>query len=349
MDARGGIEMSKQRKAPPGTVWKQGILWGRIRLKGRPAFVRPLDTDDPKLAAQRFEKIKAEFTGRVKHGEARYSFEEAAQSWGAGLTDRVSEKTAARYLCSLAQITSYLDGKFIEQINGALIADIVNGRRATGVTVSTIKRDLVALSSVMGFCIDEGWLEANPVLPRLGRLKERRVPIVLPELADIATVIAKAAGTMRPVINAALATGCRQSEVVTAKVSMFSDNRRQLIVIGKRNKMRTLDLSDEAYTIIREAARNAKGPWLFPSEDGGPYLATSVQTNFYRLVKNLGDTITRFRFHDLRHRFAVDYLKNKVGSIYELQQHLGHTSVKTTEMYLDYLSAPEKHAAQFGR
>jgi integrase/recombinase XerD len=316
--------------------------------------VRPLDTNDPRIAAERFKKIKDEFTGRVKHGEARYSFDEAYRRWDIGLTDRVSEKTADRYRCSLEQISPYLNGKFIDQINGALIADIVNGRRKHGVTVSTIKRDLVALSSVMGFCIDEGWLEANPVLPRLGRLKERRVPIILPELADIATAIAKCGPTMRPIVAAALATGCRQSELALAKVTMFSDNRRQLIVIGKRNKMRTIDLSDTAFAIFRAAAQAANGPWLFPSEDGGCYLATSIQTNFYRLVKQLvktldKDTFTRFRFHDLRHRFAVDYLKNKVGSIYELQLHLGHTSVKTTEGYLDYLSAPEKHAVQFGR
>ncbi len=338
--------MSK-RKAPAGTFWKRGTLWGRIRLKGRKPFVRPLDTDDTKLAAQRFDKIKAEFIGRVKHGEARYSLEEAIKRWHTGLSDRVSEKTARRYLCSLEQISPYLNGTFIDQINGALIADIVNGRRAAGVTVSTIKRDLVALSSVMGFCIDEGWLEANPVLPRLGRLKERRVPIMLPELADVATVITKAGATMKGIIAAALATGCRQDELAKAKVVHFSDNHRQLTVIGKRNKMRTIDLSDAAYAIIRAAARAATGSALFPSEDGGHH--KSIQTSFYRLVKNLGDKITRFRFHDLRHRFAVDYLKNKVGSIYELQQHLGHTSVKTTEMYLDYLSAPEKHAVQFGR
>ena len=43
----------------------------------------------------------------------------------------------------------------------------------------------------------------------------------------------------------------------------------------------------------------------------------------------------RFRCHDLRHKFAIDYLKNG-GDIYKLKQILGHSSVKTTEMYLAY-------------
>jgi integrase/recombinase XerD len=57
----------------------------------------------------------------------------------------------------------------------------------------------------------------------------------------------------------------------------------------------------------------------------------------------------RFRFHDLRHLFAVDTLRNRRASLYELQQILGHTSVKTTEIYLDHLTPEEKQAAMHGK
>jgi integrase/recombinase XerD len=53
----------------------------------------------------------------------------------------------------------------------------------------------------------------------------------------------------------------------------------------------------------------------------------------------------RFRFHDLRHRFAVDYLRDG-GNIYDLQKILGHASIKTTEIYLDYLTPDEQEAAK---
>jgi len=58
-------------------------------------------------------------------------------------------------------------------------------------------------------------------------------------------------------------------------------------------------------------------------------------------------------FHNLRHRYAVDYLKNalpdgRTPSIYALSQHLGHASVKTTEIYFAYLSGTEKQAVMFG-
>jgi integrase/recombinase XerD len=53
-----------------------------------------------------------------------------------------------------------------------------------------------------------------------------------------------------------------------------------------------------------------------------------------------------FRFHDMRHLHAVTWLKDG-RSIYDLQNRLGHTSIKTTEMYCVYLT-PEEHRAAKG-
>jgi integrase/recombinase XerD len=47
--------------------------------------------------------------------------------------------------------------------------------------------------------------------------------------------------------------------------------------------------------------------------------------------------------HDLRHRFAIAWLKAG-GDIYRLSRHLGHASVKTTEIYLRWLTDEELDA-----
>jgi|SRR5579859_542002 len=56
---------------------------------------------------------------------------------------------------------------------------------------------------------------------------------------------------------------------------------------------------------------------------------------------------SRFRVQDLRHRFAIRWLRNG-GGIYELSKHLGHTSLKIPEVYLAYLSAQEQTRVQMG-
>jgi site-specific recombinase XerD len=49
--------------------------------------------------------------------------------------------------------------------------------------------------------------------------------------------------------------------------------------------------------------------------------------------------------NDLRHRFAIRWLRNG-GDIYHLSLHLGHMSIKTTEVYLGHLRAREQAAAR---
>jgi integrase len=49
----------------------------------------------------------------------------------------------------------------------------------------------------------------------------------------------------------------------------------------------------------------------------------------------------RFRRHDLHHHYAVDDLRAG-GSIYDLQQILGHASIKTTEDYQRFLTPEEQ-------
>jgi integrase/recombinase XerD len=50
--------------------------------------------------------------------------------------------------------------------------------------------------------------------------------------------------------------------------------------------------------------------------------------------------LVQFRFHDLRHLYAVEMLRSGT-SIYRVSQHLGHTSVSTTEIYLAHLMPEE--------
>lgn len=43
----------------------------------------------------------------------------------------------------------------------------------------------------------------------------------------------------------------------------------------------------------------------------------------------------KFRIHDLRHDYAIHEIR-KGRDIYDLSHHLGHSSVKVTEIYLGY-------------
>lgn len=389
--------MPKQPKAPKGCYWREGTLWGRIQTGG--GDIRwSLRTDNPKIASERRKKERGRVVGAQRFGEHRRTLAEALEAWGADIEGKISPKTLTRYLGSLAVLAPHLDGLYLDEFDkrapaedpeapsGAkLIGAIVKSRRETFYvptgkkkpirpTIATVKRDLTALSSVFDFCIDETWMASNPVRDwlnpagrRKSRLKERRDPIVLPEPGHIRMVIDAAPGLFRKMIEAALLTGAREEELGKGQRQHFDRDRRQLTVIGKRNKLRVVDLEDagedfgfELFRTLPVAMETKAFFWHRPpagKAQGDPKAQRymSIASNFRRIVAAVAKQAQKqaqdfrpFRFHDLRHVHAVNWLKSG-RSIYILQHRLGHTSVKTTEIYLQFLTAEEKQIAMFGR
>jgi integrase/recombinase XerD len=86
------------------------------------------------------------------------------------------------------------------------------------------------------------WLK--PGGRRKSRLQERRDPIHLPDHAHIRMVIERAPGLFAQMIGAALKTGSRLDELAKGQRANFDRDRRQLTIVGKRNKLRVIDLID---------------------------------------------------------------------------------------------------------
>lgn len=339
------------RRAPPGAYWRGEVLWGRITVAGV-EHRWSLRTSDAKLALSRIEAERQRLQAEAFYGERRVTYEAAFAAWAEHARHHVAPSTAKRYAVSLNSLAPWLRGRTIDAIDRELISAIVRERREAGVTTATIRRDLTALSSVLAFAEDEDWREGNPALERMRRLRERRDPIVLPDPADIARVVDRAPGMLASMIRAALLTGCRLDELVRADRRRLDRARRQITVIGKGGKLRTVPLSPEAFTVLAGLPAALGSSVLFWHGDGAPY--ASVSSRFRAIVASAQESAQReggpfrpFRFHDLRHRFAVDYLKAG-GSLYDLQGILGHGSVKTTEIYLAHLTPDEVRVAKAG-
>lgn len=341
--------LSKKRNVPTGCYWRNGVLWGRAKVKGIERRWS-LHTDDPKVARERRKAGKDKLTAIVHHGDARFTFAEVLAQWSPWIAKQVGARTAQRYATSLGVLEPFLDGKFLDEVDGRLVAEIIRARQSVDeVTNATIKRDLTALSSVLTYAIAQDWIESNPVLPKLKTIKERRDPIVLPGAADVRRVIDRAPGLFATLISAARVTGCRQDELAKATWSQLDLNAKRLTVIGKGNKVRVIDLEPfGGVEVFNTLPRGVGDAPLFWHDDGRPY--TTVASRFGFLVRQLAkrhEDFRRFRFHDLRHLHAVEWLRSG-RSIYSLQQRLGHSSIQVTEGYLKFLTGEEQQAVKFG-
>lgn len=87
---------------------------------------------------------------------------------------------------------------------------------------------------------------------------------------------------------------------------------------------------------------------LFWHDDGRPYSTVASRFNFLvRQLEKRHRDFRRFRFHDLRHLHAVEWLRSG-RSIYSLQHRLGHSSIQVTEGYLKYLTEDEQRVVKYG-
>ena len=88
-----------------------------------------------------------------------------------------------------------------------------------------------------------------------------------------------------------------------------------------------------------------------PRSNRSPYVFWNrTEDGYYRAAANLFWDYaqeTRFgaRLHDIRHKFAIERLKDG-WSVYRVQRYIGHGSVKTTERYyFRYLSQEQQEIA----
>jgi integrase/recombinase XerD len=244
---------------------------------------------------------------------------------------------------------------FADVMKKRFLAEVVRQRRKDGITNATLKRDLVAMSSMANFAVVQDWLDANPVLPLLKATKEKRHPIVLPEAEHVKLVISRASGMIAVMVRIAVATGAREAELYTAHRTQVDHDKRQMTLHGKGRdgalKTRVIDLEPfGGYEMVQALPAYVGSPFLFWHGAGEDY--KNFASQFADIVKRTAKwaaanhvSFRPFRFHDLRHLHAVNWLKDG-RSIYVLQGRLGHSSIKVTELYLDFLSPEEQLVAK---
>ena len=91
-------------------------------------------------------------------------------------------------------------------------------------------------------------------------------------------------------------------------------------------------MSKKPLLLLRDYFKEYKPKhWLFEGPNNSQYSKTSIQNIFKKILKNAGLS-NRFSVHSLRHSFATHMLENG-ESIFTIQKLLGHSNVKTTEIY----------------
>lgn len=332
----------------PDNLYKRGnVWWCRIQVRGRDVR-RSLRTTSLVEARKRREALIKDAAHFRFKGETRHTWKEAVVEWAKAAS--IKDGTRKRYLVSLKQLRPILDKLYIDEINRGTISKIA---RRSGVSNATRRRDMTAVSVVLSWCVAHNWREDNPARDWDRKIiPEKRDPIVLPSGHDIDATVAEAPGMFASMIRLAQYTGMRQEECAGLERRQVNVRRAAIdLTKTKTNTPRSVPMDSRAVGTITGTVPYVGKPWVFWHGEGERYM--NVSSRFALLNRRAGEKarkdkrpeVRRFRFHDLRHWYAVDYLR-RGGSIYDLQQILGHSSIKTTEIYLKYLTPDEQRRAK---
>lgn len=172
------------------------------------------------------------------------------------------------------------------------------------------------------------------VYPKL----EKKLPkfIYYNDLLDIIYESSKDTDGIRDqlIIEMLYATGVRVSELVNIKYSDIDFNNRRIRVNGKGNKERIVYYGEYAEEILKkymQTHERNKDNYLFTNSKGDKITDRGIRYIIDKIMDRLSVKV-HVTPHVLRHTFATDMLNNGCD-IKVVQELLGHSSLKTTEVY----------------
>jgi len=140
----------------------------------------------------------------------------------------------------------------------------------------------------------------------------------------------------KAIIELIYSAGLRVSEVNNLNINDVDTKINQAIIFGKGAKYRSVIFSDftsnilEKYLSSRKACSN-KENGFFLSNSGNRLSIRSIQHIIKKYIK-LAGLNPKYHTHTLRHSFAT-HLLDGGADLRVVQELLGHTSPKTTEIY----------------
>lgn len=151
-----------------------------------------------------------------------------------------------------------------------------------------------------------------------------------------------------------LFTGLRVEEMVDLKIKDILINNSYASVVvrnGKGGKKRIVKINDEfkhtcsKFLKIREdfELSNDREENLLTSQKGKRLTTRALQKQFKACI-NEANLPSHYSIHCLRHTYATNLLKASGGNLKLVKEQLGHSSIKTTEVYIALVEEDTKKA-----
>ncbi|MEY8688417.1 MAG: tyrosine-type recombinase/integrase [Leptothrix sp. (in: b-proteobacteria)] len=231
------------------------------------------------------------------------------------------------------------------RVDAVTRADCVALHGALARSPSQANQTRALLSKAFGLAIEWGWrTTVNPVTgTKRFKMRQRETVLTAQQLAQVDAVLDTMTPPFAALVRLLTLTGCRLSEILTARREWVDIERRLLLLPDSKTGQRRIALPHRAIAIIQAMPAHE---WLIPGRKPGTHMAKPY-VSWYSLLKRAG--LPRgTRIHDLRHTFGSHGHANGLSQR-QIATMLGHSDLATTARYLhglgDDASAVDRVAA----
>lgn len=192
---------------------------------------------------------------------------------------------------------------------------------------TTLHRIISSLSSFYRYLVSQDAVGSNPVI-RVDRPRLKGQELRYLKHSQVLDLIASVPDERdRLIIRTIYATGLRVSELCGLTIENIDFHEGMIRVQGKGGKIRTVFVDEATLEQIRTFIRTRDRGWVFAGNLGHALSPRTVQHVF---KQHAPPGITP---HKIRHSYASE-LYRRSKNLRVVQENLGHTSIKTTEIYL---------------
>lgn len=264
---------------------------------------------------------------------------------------KYSHHTCISYENDISGFLNYCENDFeifeVANIQSTHIRSWIVSLMTQGISNVSVNRKISALRSFYKWMLRKSYVSINPMLKILAPKKPKRLPVTVQD-ANIGRLLEPnliSDESDNPfveirdtfIITLLYSTGIRRGELVNLKVDDFNLFRKEMRVVGKGNKVRSIPLTEEmidtynTYLTGRTEAGFGSNPTLLLTAKGMPIYPRLVHQIVSRKLAPV-TSLTKKSPHVLRHSFATHML-DRGADLNAIKEILGHVNLAATQVY----------------
>jgi len=258
-----------------------------------------------------------------------------------------SPRTVEYYEGNFARFRAVTGIETLEDLTPDAISDWLLSLQEAGMSPHSVRTYDRAIRAFCNWLERTGRVEVSPMrqVPRLREPRSEPRPVFSPE--DVRRMMEVAAEPGKPnrlrdqmLIAVLLDTGIRAGELASIRMSSIDWDEGVIQVSGKTGGRPVPAGKSLRYVrryVAHERRSEGRSDHLVTSRIGRPISARDITVAVRRLSIKVGVESAKLGPHTFRHTFAMEYLRNG-GDVFSLKRILGHSQLKTTERYVQWLT-----------